>query len=199
MDTTEPVGVCDPDFPSFAAGVVSPHGLYDLKKNWGYVNLGTSHDTSACACASVGHGWSDLGRKAYPDARSLLLLGDGGGSTSAAHGLCKEDLPRWVDGRGVGVRGAHYPPYAAQYNPSEPRRFPHRTRAGQGVLLRSVGVGKQLREKARTAPGLRVVVQGLDKGYQTGRKYTEGGTENKRSRFDAFLPQWNYRVVPATA
>ena len=105
-----------------------------------------------------------------------------------------------VDGTSrVGVRVAHYPPYASKYNPIEHRLFPHLTRACRGVILRSVGVMKQLLEKARTATGLRVVVQVLDKVYQTGRKYTEGFKENNRICFDAFLPKWNYRVVPATA
>jgi hypothetical protein len=197
--TTEPLRVFDPDFPSFADGVVIPHGLYDLKKNRGYVNLGTSHDTSEFACDSLGQWWSDLGRKAYPDAHSLLLLCDGGGSNNAAHWLFKEDLQRLVDWMGVEVRVAHYPPYASKYNPIEHQLFPHLTRACQGVILRNVGVVKQLLEKARTATGLRVVVQVLDKVYQTGRKYTEGFKENNRIRFDTFLPKWNYRVVPAIA
>ncbi len=197
--TTEPLRVFDHDFPSFADGVVIPHGLYDLKKHLGYVNLGTSHDTSEFAGDSLGQGWSDLGRTAYPDAHSLLLLCDGGGSNSAAHWLFKEDLQRLVDWMGVEVRVAHYPPYASKYNPIEPQLFPHLTRACQEVILRSVGVVKQLLEKARTATGLRVVVQVLDKVYQTGRKYTEGFKENNRIRFDTFLPKWNYRVVPAIA
>src|SRR5262249_7024315 len=33
--------VWDHDFPSFGTGVVIPHGLYDLKRNLGYLNLGT--------------------------------------------------------------------------------------------------------------------------------------------------------------
>src|SRR5207247_6508657 len=45
--------VWDHDFPSFAEGVVIPHGLYDLKRNRGYVNLGTSKDTSEFACDSI--------------------------------------------------------------------------------------------------------------------------------------------------
>ncbi len=197
--TTEPGRVCDPAFPSFAAGGVLPHGVYDLKKTPGSVHLGTSHDTSEFAGDRLGQGWSDRGRTADPDARSLLVLGAGGGSNRAAPWVVKEDLQRLVDWRGGGVRGAHYPPDASKYNPIEPQLFPHLTRAWQGGSLRSVGVVKQLLEKARPATGLRVVGQGLDKVYQTGRKDTEGFKETTRLRFEAFLPQWNYRVVPATA
>ena len=43
----------DHDFPSFASGVIIPHGLYDVKQNDGHVNLGTSHDTGEFACDSI--------------------------------------------------------------------------------------------------------------------------------------------------
>jgi hypothetical protein len=43
------IGTFDHDFPSFAKGVVIPHGLYDVKHNDGHVNLGTSHDTTLLA------------------------------------------------------------------------------------------------------------------------------------------------------
>ena len=32
----------DHDFPSFASGVIIPHGFYDVKRNAGHVNLGTN-------------------------------------------------------------------------------------------------------------------------------------------------------------
>ena len=47
------VETLDYDFPSLAQGVIIPHGIYDLKKNQGYINLGTSHDTSEFACDSL--------------------------------------------------------------------------------------------------------------------------------------------------
>ena len=70
----------DHDFPSFASGVVIPHGLYDLKRNDGHVNLGTSHDTGEFACESIERWWREKGSATYPGAKSILLLCDGGGS-----------------------------------------------------------------------------------------------------------------------
>ncbi|WP_263459000.1 ISAzo13-like element transposase-related protein [Bathymodiolus platifrons methanotrophic gill symbiont] len=46
----------DHDFPSSATGSVIPHGVYDLKRNTGYITLGTSHDTSEFACDSLFNG-----------------------------------------------------------------------------------------------------------------------------------------------
>jgi hypothetical protein len=42
----QPREVNDHDFISSAKGVIIPHGIYDLKRNEGYITIGTSHDTS---------------------------------------------------------------------------------------------------------------------------------------------------------
>jgi hypothetical protein len=187
----------DHDFPSFASGVIIPHGLYDVKRNDGHVNLGTSHDTGEFACDSIERWWQEKGRALYPRAASILLLCDGGGSNSASQYLFKEDLQRLVDRLGIEIRVAHYPPYCSKYNPIEHRLFPHLTRACQGVVFESVGLVKGLMEKASTRSGLRVTVDILEKVYQTGRKYAEGFKEDMKIVFDETLPRWNYRAVPS--
>jgi hypothetical protein len=188
----------DHDFPSYAEGVVIPYGIYDLKRNSGYISVGTSKDTSEFACDSIAWWWTGFGRGLYRGARSICLLCDGGGSNSARKYLFKEDLQALSDRLGVEIRVAHYPPYCSKYNPIERRLFCHMTRACQGVLFDSVATVKRLLEKTRTAAGLRVIVGVLDQVYQTGRKYSEGFKENMTIRFDDLLPQWNYRAIPST-
>lgn len=188
----------DHDFPSYADGVVLPHGLYDPRRNCGYVHLGTSHDTSEFACDSLLDWWQRFGQPQYPQATSLLLLCDGGGSNSANTYLFKADLQQLVNQLGIEVRVAHYPPYCSKYNPIEHRLFPHLTRACQGVIFTSVGLVKQLLEKARTRTGLRVVVDILDKVYATGRKVAEQAKQALHLIRDEFLAKWNYRVLPQT-
>jgi hypothetical protein len=187
----------DHDFPSFASGVIIPHGLYDVKQNEGHVNLGTSHDTGEFACDSIERWWEEKGRALYPSATSIMLLCDGGGSNSASQYLFKEDLQGLVDRLGIEIRVAHYPPYCSKYNPIEHRLFPHLSRACQGVIFESVGLVKELMEKTRTSTGLRVTVDILEKVYQTGRKYAAGFKEGMKIVFDEILPKWNYRAVPS--
>jgi hypothetical protein len=187
----------DHDFPSYAEGTVIPYGLYDLKRNFGYVNLGTSYDTSAFACDSVEWWWEEYGRQLYPNARSVCLLCDGGGSNSANKYLFKEDLQGLSDRLGLEVRVTHYPPYCSKYNPIERRMFCHVTRACQGVLFDSVATVKRLIEKTKTTTGLGVVVGVLGKVYQRGRKYAEGFKKNMKILFDTVMPKWNYRAVPS--
>jgi hypothetical protein len=187
----------DHDFPSFAEGVVIPHGLYDLKHNDGHVNLGTSHDTGEFACDSLERWWECQGRATYPRASSILLLCDGGGSNSASQYLFKEDLQRLVDRLGIEIRVAHYPPYCSKYNPIEHRLFPHVTRACRGVIFRSLETARYYMAKAGTRTGLTVKVKILEKIYETGRKCAEGFKESMKIVFDKILPKWNYRAIPS--
>lgn len=187
----------DHDFKSFATGVIIPHSLYDLRLNVGYVQLGTSHDTSEFACDSFRTWWFTYGCLHYRQATSILVLCDGGGSNSSRHHIFKQDLQALADEIGVEIRIAHYPPYCSKYNPIEHRLFPHLTRACQGVLFTSMDVVKHLMEKTRTQKGLKVFVHVLDKVYQTGRKATEAFKQKMSIIHDEILPQWNYRAIPA--
>jgi hypothetical protein len=199
--TRQTIRVFDHDFAEFAQGVVLPHGIYDLKLNRGYIHLGTSHDTSEFACDSLKDWWERFGRAAYPEAKSILLLCDGGGSNPAdndngqAH-LFRTDVQRLVNALGLEIRMAHYPPYASKYNPIEHRLFPHLTRVCRGVIFHNIGVVAELMRKASTRTGLSVVVDILDKVYQTGRKVHQATKDAVNLLRDAILPRWNYRILP---
>jgi hypothetical protein len=195
--TLEELQAYDHDFKSFAEGVIIPHSLYDLRLNVGYIQLGTSHDTSEFACDSFRTWWFTYGCLHYPHATSILVLCDGGGSNSSRHHIFKQDLQDLADEIGIEIRIAHYPPYCSKYNPIEHRLFPHLTRACQGVLFTSIDVVKHLMEKTQTQKGLKVFVHVLDKMYQIGRKATEAFKQNMPIIHDEFLSQWNYRAVPA--
>jgi hypothetical protein len=194
--TTQTARVFDHDFPSFADGHVIPHGLLDLKRYRGYINLGISYDTSEFACDSIFQWWTAEGHSAWPQAKSLLLLCDGGGSNSASQYLFKQDLQALVNRMGVEIRVAHYPPYTSKYNPIEHRLFPHVTRACQGVIFKTVEQVKHYMAKAKTRTGLSVVVNILNKIYEKGRKVAEGFKKRMGIVFDNLLPRFNYRAIP---
>ena len=194
--TLEELQTYDHDFNSFADGIIIPHSLYDLQLNVGYMQLGTSHDTSEFACDSFRHWWNTYGRWHYPNATSILVLCDGGGSNSSRYYIFKQDLQQLADEIGVEIRIAHYPPYCSKYNPIEHRLFPHVTRACQGVIFTDLELVRQLMEKTSTKTGLKVFVHVIDKLYQTGRKVAADFKEHMRIVFDDFLPQWNYRAIP---
>lgn len=194
--TREELQTYDHDFPSYAEGVLIPHTLYDLQLNVGYIQLGTSHDTSEFACDSFRQWWYTYGCQHYPTATAILVLCDGGGSNNARHYIFKQDLQALVDEIGVEIRIAHYPPYCSKYNPVEHRFFPHVTRACQGVIFTSTELVKELMAKTSTKTGLKAFVHILDKVYHTGRKVVAGFKHTMRIVFDAVLPRWNYCAIP---
>lgn len=194
--TTGEITTFDHDWTSAADGVVIPHGIYDLTQNKGFINLGTTRDTSEFVCDSLRNWWFGEGRHDYPNAQKLLLLADGGGSNNCRHYLFKADLQNLVNEIGLSIRVAHYPSYCSKYNPIEHRLFPHVTRACAGVVFKSVELVKRLMEKTKTKQGLKVTVNLIDKVYQTGRKVTDSFKEHLAIVFDDLLPKWNYTVVP---
>ncbi len=97
----------DDDFPSWATGVIIPHGIYDLARNRGPINIGLSHDTSQFACDSFRWHWNRIGQQCYPDAASIPVLCDRGGSNSAAQYLFKQDLQHLGNDLGLEIRVAH--------------------------------------------------------------------------------------------
>ena len=194
--TRQELRTLDHDFPSDAEGVIIPHGLYDLKRNHGHLNLGSSHDTSRFACDSIALWWRRYAPVHYPRASSLLLLCDGGGSNSASRYVFKAGLQGLASRLGVEVRVAHYPPGCSKYNPIEHRLFPHVTRACQGVVFVSLPLVKELMERTRTKTGLWVSVDILAEEYPVGEKAPAGFKEAMKIAFDELLPRWNYRALP---
>jgi hypothetical protein len=199
--TRQTIETFDHDFTRDDTTVVLPHGLFDLKLNRGYVHLNTSHDTSEFACDCLSDWWERFGRGQYPEAGRILLLCDGGGSNPAdnsngvAH-VFKAELQRLADAVGLELRVAHYPPYKSKHNPIEHRLFCHLTRVCRGVILRSVELCAELMRKARTRSGLSVVVDLVEKVYQTGAKVSEAAKDAVRIVRDEVLPMWNYRILP---
>jgi hypothetical protein len=190
------VDTFDHDFGSAGQGKLMPHGIYAMVHHHAHIHLNTRHDTSALWCDSVALWWEPTGRAAYPQAQRLVVLGDGGGSTSATQSLCKEDLQGLADRLGLEMRVAHYPPSCSKSNPIAHQVFPHVTRACQGVIFHTVDIAQQCIERTKTTTGLRVTVRLLDKMDQTGRKYAADCKHNMKIVFDDYLPKWNCRAVP---
>src|SRR5208337_3034423 len=172
------------------------HGFYDIKRNLGHLNLGLSHDTSRFACDSLGFWWEMHGQSAYPHARHMLLLCDGGGSNASNRYVFKYHLESLANRIGLEIRVAHYPPYCSKHNPIEHRFFPHVTRACQGLLLTSTEVTSQAMARASTKQGLKTTVHVLTGDYPLKEGYPDEYRETMKIRFDEELPVWNYRAIP---
>ena len=194
--TQRPFRAFDHDYPSWATGVLVPHGIYDIARNRGHINMGLSHDTSEFACDSFRWYWNRIGKQCYPDATSILLLCDGGGSNSASHYIFKQDLQDMVNEIGVEIRVAHYPSYCSKYNPIERRLFSQVSRACKGMLFDTLDTAVRLMRKASTTTGLKTTVNVIRGLYETKREVVKGFKSNMKIVFDTLLPKWNYVAVP---
>src|SRR2546426_3917956 len=103
----------DPEVPK-----AIPYGVYDVAKNWGWVNVGCDHDTAAFAMASIARWWSGMGESIYPRAKELLMCADGGGSNGYRIRLWKIQLQRFADDTGLKVTVCHLPPGTSKWNKS---------------------------------------------------------------------------------
>ena len=197
--TLEFQDVYDHDFPHLADGIIIPHGIYDVIKNQAYVNIGTSKDTSEFACDSLRQWWYNQGISDYPNATSILILCDAGGSNSYRHYIFKEALEKLANEIRVEIRIAHYPSYASKWNPIEHKLFCHITRSLRGVILKSYDIVKELIESTITKTGLKVRANIITKVYKTGKKYAANYKEEMQIKFDEKLGKWNYRAAPIKA
>ena len=186
----------DHDFPSYSKGSFTPHGIWDVNKNKGYISIGISKDTSEFACDSLRSWWYNQGQFDYKQSTKLLILCDGGGSNSSRSNLFKQDIQRLANELQLEIRIAHYPPYCSKYNPIEHRMFPHVTKACQGVIFESFEQANEYIKTTKTKEGLIVNSVIIKKEYEKGRKVDKKIIETLNIRYDDHLKSWNYQISP---
>lgn len=188
--------VNDHDFATFSEGRVVPHGIYDILDNTGYLTLGTSKDTSEFVCDNLRDYWLSHLQFKYPDAHTMLLLCDGGGSNSCLHHIFKQDLVKLANDLKINILVAHYPAYCSKYNPIEHRLFSQISHTWSGIPLRNIQFVKELTDTTTTKTGLQVFSKINLKPYQTKRQVDQDfkNSIQKFVDFDPECPKWNYLI-----
>ena len=195
--TQETIEVYDHDFPTLKEEKVAiPFGIYDLKRNKGYIYIGKTKETGEFICDCLLRWWREIGKRAYKAANEICLLFDGGGGNSSRSDWFKYHLQRLANEIGLPIRVSHYPPYTSKWNPIEHKMFPHVTRAMQGVVLEEYELMEELVEKTSTKKGLTVRARLMDGIYQTGKKFKEKIEEVIQMIREPILGKWNYTIVP---
>jgi hypothetical protein len=193
----EPVRVHD--FVDKELGRATPYGVYDLAQNQGWVTVGIDHDTAAFAVASIARWWQGMGQAAYPNATSLLITADGGGSNASRSRLWKLELQRLANQTGLELRICHLPPGTSKWNKIEHRLCSYITQNWRGKPLVSYEVIVQLIAATTTKSGLEVRCELDDATYETGRKISNAELAAVNLERDAFHGEWNYRIRPSSS
>jgi hypothetical protein len=189
----------DHDFASFSQGQIIPHGIYDVNDNTGYMTLGITKDTSEFVCDNLLRVWTQHLQYRYPQAHTIMILCDGGGSNACSHYIVKQDLCKLSKRIGMNILMVHYPPYCSKYNPIEHRLFSQITRAWQGVPFYNIQFVKELTDNTTTSTGLIVNSYINTKEYQIKRTVdNKFKTDfNNQIIFDEKIPKWNYLIKSA--
>jgi DDE family transposase len=189
-----PVRVYDFIIPAF--GRVTPYGVYDMARNAGWVNVGTDHNTAAFAVESIRRWWYAMGKTAYPQAGTLLITADGGGSNGSRVRLWKLELQRLADETGVASAVCHFPPGTSKWNKIEHRLFSFISQNWRGKPLVSHEVIVNLIAATTTTTGLQVVCQLDQPSYPVGLKVPHKAMEEINLQKDTFHGEWNYTILP---
>lgn len=184
------------DFADPELGKAIPYGVYDVTANEGWVSVGTDHDTAEFAVATLRCWWSQMGQERYPEARTLLITADGGGSNGSRVRLWKVALQEWADATGLTLTVCHFPPGTSKWNKIEHRMFSEITKNWRGRPLVSHAVVVSLIEATQTAQGLRIRSALDEASYETGRRITAREIEALHLERASFHGEWNYTIHP---
>lgn len=184
------------DFVNQELGRANPYGVYDLASNTGWVSVGTDHDTSSFAVETIRRWWFAMGQAAYPGAKELMIMADGGTSNGSRVRLWKLELQRLADQLDLTIRVSHFPPGTSKWNKIEHRMFSFITLNWRGQPLVSQEVIVNLIAATTTSKGLKIRAQ-IDSGqYQTGRKVTDAEFATIQIARDDVHGEWNYVILP---
>jgi len=175
-------------------GKAIPYGVYDVAADAGWVSVGTDHDTSSFAVATVRRWWQSMGTPIYPHASRLLICADGGGSNGSRTRLWKVELAALAAETGLTITVCHLPPGTSKWNKIEHRLFSHISMNWRGRPLESHETIVNLIAATTTRSGLTVKAE-LDQGtYPKGVKITDQQMAALPLERNDFHGDWNYTL-----
>ena len=184
------------DFVIPELGRAVPYGVYDIADNVGWVSVGIDHDTAAFATNAIRSWWQLMGRQRYPQAKSLLITADGGGSNGSRVRLWKVELQKLADEFRIPITVCHLPPGTSKWNKIEHRLFSFITGNWRGKPLVSHQVIVELIAATTTNAGLKVRCQLDPNTYPAGIKVPNAELQAVDLIRHDFHGEWNYTISP---
>jgi hypothetical protein len=184
------------DFKDKQLGKAIPYGVYDLKLDEGYVNVGIDHETAQFAVNSIRSWWEHLGHERYPAAPRLTITADCGGSNGNRPRLWKVELQKLADETELELEVCHFPPGTSKWNKIEHRLFSFITMNWRGKPLVSLETIINLIAGTTNTSGLEVYAR-LDQGtYPAKIRVPDAEMKTLNIHRREFHPEWNYIIKP---
>jgi len=192
----DPRKVLDHDFPIEELGKISPYGVYNLNSNTGFVNVGTSHDTSEFAVESISRWWETVGKHTFTESKKIYITCDSGGSNGYRVRMWKYQLQQFANRTGLEIEVSHFPRGTSKWNKVEHRLFCYISKNWKGKPLVDVQTAVDLIGSTKTTTGLEVICVRDDTEYKLARKVSD--KEFKTISIDKIQPftEWNYKILP---
>ena len=184
------------DFLIKELGRAVPYGIYDLAANAGWVSVGMDNDTAAFSVQTIRRWWSSVGRVRYPDAKSLVITADGGGSNGSRVRLWKRELHRLASEIGIDIRVHHLPPGTSKWNKIEHRLVSYISQNWRAKPLVSYRVIVEPIGATTTNSGLEVHCELDTKAYPKGIAVSDAEFDAINMTRAEFHGEWNYTIHP---
>jgi hypothetical protein len=194
----ERVRVHDFVIPGPAHGKAIPYGVYDLRRDEGWVSVGIDHDTASFAVNAIRRWWRCMGRAAYPRTRSLIITADAGGSNGSRVRLWKWELQQFANRTGLAITVCHFPPGTSKWNRIEHRLFSHIAITWRGTPLVSLAAIVSLIGATHSRSGLRVRSEIDRSRYPSGVTVTDAQMAAIWLRRHDFHGERNYTIRPTS-
>ena len=192
----DPREVLDHDFPIKELGKVAPYGVYVLNDNTAFVNLGTSNDTGEFAVESINRWWGSIGRNAFPEAKTLYINCDSGGSNGVRTRLWKYQLQQFANHTGLEIYISHFPPGTSKWNKIEHRLFCYISKNWAGKPLVDIETVVNLISSTTTKTGLSVLCKCDNNLYPLAQKVSDDEFDSINMRKISPFGEWNYIIFP---
>lgn len=184
------------DFPEQDRGKAVPYGVFDLAENQAWVSVGISHDTAEFAVQTIRTWWYEMGQRLYPQAPSLLIIADGGGSNGYRLRLWKVELQKLANELSLPIEVCHLPPGTSKWNKIEHRLFSCITQNWRGKPLVTHQVIVELIAATTTQSGLSVQCRLDERCYPKGKRISDQQMADVNLVPEPFHGEWNYAIHP---
>lgn len=178
-------------------GKANPYGVYDIERNEGWVSVGTTSDTSEFAVQTIRTWWKEMGKERYPNATSLLVTADCGGSNGYRTRLWKTELQKLATEMGIRITVCHFPPGTSKWNAIEHKLFSFISMNWRGQPLVDLMTIVSLIAATRTRAGLVVRCSVDNRPYEKGIRISDEELEKVKLSRHEFHGDWNYTILPA--
>jgi hypothetical protein len=177
-------------------GKAMPYGVDDMTTHHGGGSVGLDHDTAQFATATWRRWWQAMGSQRYPQAESLLVTAESGGSNRRRSRLWKVALQAVVDDIGLPISVGHFPPGTRKWQKMEHRMFCHITENWRGCPLRRLEVLVHLIGHTTTTTGVQMQAELETHTYPTGLKVSVQALAAIQRTKATFHGEWHYTISP---